>query len=790
MGKNLVIVESPAKAKTIEKFLGADFVVKSSFGHICDLAKKGLGIDVENNFEPQYEISEDKRVVVADLKKAADKAQTVWLASDEDREGEAIAWHLFNVLELDPQKTKRIVFHEITKNAILQAIDNPRSIDMNIVNAQQARRVLDRLVGFELSPILWKKIKPALSAGRVQSVAVRLIAEREREIQQFIPEEYYRTVGDFSTTEGVAFKAELNERLSDEGSARSLLEQCRESAFKVESVDKKPAKRSPAPPFTTSTLQQEASRRLGMPVSRVMSIAQKLYEAGLITYMRTDSLNLSTQAIAAIKQEIIKDFGEEYLHVRNYKTTSKGAQEAHEAIRPTYFENRNPQLAPQEKRLYDLIWKRAVASQMEDAKLERTIAKISISNCDRYLFHAEGEVVTFDGFIKLHGETKDDDGAENENGRLPKLTVGELLRMENITSTQRYANSVSRYSEATLVKKLEDLGIGRPSTYAPTISTIVQRGYVVRNSIEGKSRVISKLVLKNGVVKQSTQTEKYGAEKNKLLPTDIGLIVNDYLAENFVDIMDYNFTAKVEKEFDDIADGNIVWSKMIDNFYNKFHITVNSALESKNRQSTTRELGTDPNTGKRVYAKVGKFGPYVQLGENEDESGEKPQYANISGGLLVATITLEEALELFRLPRTLGEFEDKVVVVSVGRFGPYIRHDGKFVSLPKSDSPYAVTLERAIELIEAKRIADEQRHLKKFVESDDLEIMNGRWGAYIAYDGKNYKLPKSVDIQALSYDECLKIIESQQKIDSDTKSPKRDVTKSRAKKRTKGSSAK
>ncbi len=790
MGKNLVIVESPAKAKTIEKFLGADFVVKSSFGHICDLAKKGLGIDVENNFEPQYEISEDKRVVVADLKKAADKAQTVWLASDEDREGEAIAWHLFNVLELDPQKTKRIVFHEITKNAILQAIDNPRSIDMNIVNAQQARRVLDRLVGFELSPILWKKIKPALSAGRVQSVAVRLIAEREREIQQFIPEEYYRTVGDFSTTEGVAFKAELNERLSDEGSARSLLEQCRESAFKVESVDKKPAKRSPAPPFTTSTLQQEASRRLGMPVSRVMSIAQKLYEAGLITYMRTDSLNLSTQAIAAIKQEIIKDFGEEYLHVRNYKTTSKGAQEAHEAIRPTYFENRNPQLAPQEKRLYDLIWKRAVASQMEDAKLERTIAKISISNCDRYLFHAEGEVVTFDGFIKLHGETKDDDGAENENGRLPKLTVGELLRMENITSTQRYANSVSRYSEATLVKKLEDLGIGRPSTYAPTISTIVQRGYVVRNSIEGKSRVISKLVLKNGVVKQSMQTEKYGAEKNKLLPTDIGLIVNDYLAENFVDIMDYNFTAKVEKEFDDIADGNIVWSKMIDNFYNKFHITVNSALESKNRQSTTRELGTDPNTGKRVYAKVGKFGPYVQLGENEDESGEKPQYANISGGLLVATITLEEALELFRLPRTLGEFEDKVVVVSVGRFGPYIRHDGKFVSLPKSDSPYAVTLERAIELIEAKRIADEQRHLKKFVESDDLEIMNGRWGAYIAYDGKNYKLPKNVDIQALSYDECLKIIESQQKIDSDMKSPKRDVTKSRAKKRTKGSSAK
>ena len=775
MGKNLVIVESPAKAKTIEKFLGTDFIVKSSFGHICDLAKKGLGIDVDNKFEPQYEISDDKQAVVADLKRAADKADIVWLASDEDREGEAIAWHLFNVLELSPDKTKRIVFHEITKSAILHAIENPRSIDMNIVNAQQARRVLDRLVGFELSPVLWRKIKPALSAGRVQSVAVRLIAEREREIQQFIPEEYYRTVGEFTAQSGSVFTAELNDRLADAQSALEFLEQCKGAQFKVESVDKKPAKRSPAPPFTTSTLQQEASRRLGMPVSRVMSIAQKLYEAGLITYMRTDSLNLSTQAVAAIKQEIIKDFGEEYLHVRTYKTNSKGAQEAHEAIRPTYFENRNPQLTPQEKRLYDLIWKRAVASQMEDAKIERTVAKISISDCEKYMFQAEGEVITFDGFLKLQGETKDDDNTESSSSKLPRLTAGEILAVGDISSTQRFAASVSRFSEASLVKKLEDLGIGRPSTYVPTISTIVQRGYVVKNSIESKSRVITKLVLHNDTIKQGSVTEKYGAEKNKLLPTDIGLIVNDYLAENFVDILDYNFTAKVEKEFDEIADGTIIWNDMIDRFYDKFHVTVNAAMENKNRQTTTRQLGIDPKSGKMVYAKVGKFGPYVQLGENEDECGEKPQYANISNGQLVATITLEEAITLFQLPRTLGEFENKVVVIGVGRFGPYIRHDGKFVSLPKADNPYTVTLERAVELIKDKRVTDAQRHLKKFEESDNLEIMNGRWGAYIAYDGKNYKLPKDADIQALTYEECLKIVESQQSAEPKTKSVKAKV---------------
>lgn len=765
MAENLVIVESPAKAKTIEKILGSDFTVKSSYGHIRDLNKKGISINMDKDYEPIYEVSDDKKAVVAELRKTADKAKTVWLASDEDREGEAIAWHLSQVLELDPAKTKRIVFHEITKTAITNALETPRTIDMNIVNAQQARRVLDRLVGFELSPVLWKKVKPSLSAGRVQSVAVRLIAEREHDIMDFKSTDYYRVTGDFSTN-GAEFKAELSSRLENDKEATLVLEACADSTFKIESGEKKPGKRSPAPPFTTSTLQQEASRKLGMSVSMVMSSAQRLYEAGLITYMRTDSTNLAAQAIAAIKTEVTQEFGEKYIKVRQYKTKSKGAQEAHEAIRPTYINNHGESISdPREKRLYDLIWKRTVASQMADAELEKTTAKISISKNQKYHFVATGEVIIFDGFLKLYSEATDEDASNETNeGVLPKMTIGDMAECLEITATQRFTSPSPRYSEASLVKKLEELGIGRPSTYAPTISTVITRGYVLKESRDGNKREYNQITLKNGKVKAKTLTENFGSEKNKLFPTDIGFIVTDYLEEYFPKIIDYNFTANVEKEFDEIADGKMIWSKMIDKFYGDFHDTVNSALEDTARKTSIRVIGEDPKSGKTIYAKIGKFGPYVQLGENEDEAAKiaKPQYANLAKGQLIASITLDEALRLFEIPRNVGAFEDKDMIIGIGKFGPYVRHDGKFVSLKKEDNPYTITAERAQELIEDKRITDAQRKLKSFAEDPDLEILNGRWGAYITYKKENYKLDKKIDPQTLDYASCMEIVKNQE----------------------------
>ena len=760
MQDNLVIVESPAKAKTIEKFLGKDFLVKSSFGHIRDLAKKDLGIDIEHNFAPAYEISEDKTAVVKELNKLAKNAKTVWLASDEDREGEAIAWHLYQVLDLTPDKTKRIVFHEITKNAILKAVEQPRDIDMNLVNAQQARRVLDRLVGFELSPVLWRKVKPSLSAGRVQSVAVRLIVEREKEIIAFTPAEYFRVTGSFNNAEGVAFNAELNKRLANAAEAQKVLSNCSSSTYTIKSVEKKPAKRSPAAPFTTSTLQQEASRKLGMSVSQTMSVAQRLYEAGLITYMRTDSQNLSNEAIGAISHEVKSHYGENYLKIRVYKTKAKGAQEAHEAIRPTYINNHTIEGTAQEKRLYDLIWKRTVASQMADALIDRTVAEITIDAEPNYHFTATGEVITFDGFLKLYSESTDDEPAETPEGLLPTLKTGDKVTNNWITATQKFTQAPPRYSEASLVKRLEELGIGRPSTYAPTISTIISRGYVVRESRDGVKREYLQLSLSGGKIKEKTLTENHGAEKSKLFPTDIGMVVTDYLEGQFPEILDYNFTATVEKEFDEIADGEMEWTDMLRKFYTGFHPTVLNALDQEHANST-RVIGTDPASGQSVYAKIGRYGPYVQLGENEDVSGKKPQYANLTTGQLLATITLDEALVLFQLPRTVGDYEGKTVVIGVGRFGPYIRHDGKFVSLKKEDNPYTITLERAIELIEAKRKQESERLIKTFPEDADLQVLNGRWGPYIAYKKNNYKLPKGTNAPELTYEEVLKIIADQ-----------------------------
>lgn len=776
MAKNLVIVESPAKAKTIEKFLGKDFEVLSSYGHIRDLKKKDFSVDIEHNYKPIYEIPADKKKLVETLKQEADKADMVWLASDEDREGEAIAWHLFEVLKLKPEKTKRIVFHEITKDAILHAIENPRDIDLNRVDAQQARRVLDRIVGFELSPVLWKKVKPALSAGRVQSVAVRLIVEREREISAFKPEAAYRVIGEFLLPGGELLKAELSQRLKTEDEAKALLEACKTAQFSIGDVTVKPAKKSPAAPFTTSTLQQEAARKLGFSVAQTMIVAQRLYEAGHITYMRTDSVNLSSLAINTTKDEIVKTLGERYLHIRNYHTHTKGAQEAHEAIRPTYISHHEINASSQEKRLYELIWKRTIASQMSDAELEKTTATIAVSGRKEH-FVAVGEVLKFDGFLKVYMESTDDESdAEGNDKMLPALAKGDVLTLSSVTATERFSQAPARYTEASLVRKLEELGIGRPSTYAPTISTIQQREYVEKGDRKGTERKYRMLTLHDGKIESGEKTELTGADKGKLLPTDIGVVVNDFLTEYFPDILNYNFTANVEQQFDDIAEGKTVWNDEIDHFYKLFHPVVESALALRLEHKVgERVLGTDPKSGRPVSVKIGRFGPLVQIGTPEDT--EKPLFASLLKGQSMSTITLEEALKLFDLPRTLGDFEGKTVVVGIGRFGPYIRHDGKYVSLPKEFTPQGVSLEDAIILIQQKREQESQRLIKKFDEDDELELLNGRFGPYIAYKKKNYKLPKGSEPASLTFADCMKIVEDADKAPAKKKPARKKTTK-------------
>ena len=765
MHENLVIVESPAKAKTIEKFLGKDYTVMSSYGHIRDLSKKELGIDLKDNFKPDYEISPDKKKLVESLAKSAQESKTVWLASDEDREGEAIAWHLTQVLGLPVDQTKRIVFHEITKNAILEAIEHPRTIDMNLVNAQQARRLLDRLVGFELSPVLWKKVKPSLSAGRVQSVAVRLIVEREREIINFRSVSYYRITARFYRTddpEKTLFRAELDRRFDTAAEAEAFLQTCSSSAFTVLGSESKPAERNPAGPFTTSTLQQEAGRKLGMSVSQTMTIAQRLYENGYITYMRTDSQNLSSQAIAAAHDEIVKLFGENYSRVRKYKTKSKGAQEAHEAIRPSYLNRREIEGSAEEMKLYDLIWKRTVASQMSSAKIEKTVVTIGADNTPQR-FIATGEVVLVDGFMKLYSETVEDETEEGQENRLPELRAGDALSYQDIAATERFTQPPFRYSEASLVRKLEELGIGRPSTYAPTISTIINRGYVIKQNRPGSKRAYNQIKLEKGKITSRELSETVGREKAKLSPTDIGMIVTDYLDTHFEKILDYNFTANVEKEFDEIAEGEKEWTQMLHDFYAGFHPTVEKALEEQvDRSNKSRVLGIDPQSGHQVSARIGRYGPIVQI---DGAEGEKPRYASLKKDQLIATITLEEALDLFKLPRTLGELEGKEVVVSTGRYGPYIRYDGKFTSLPRKEDPYSITLERAIELIHEKESADKaaKEPIKLFPEDTELKVLNGRYGPYIAYKGKNYRIPKGSDPAALTYEEACKIMETSKK---------------------------
>ena len=763
MQKNLVIVESPAKAKTIEKFLGKDFKVMSSYGHIRDLKKKELSID-EQSLEPEYEIPDDKKKLVSDLKKQAKLAEKIWLASDEDREGEAISWHLCEVLGLDEEKTNRIVFHEITKPAILAAIESPRHLDMNLVNAQQARRVLDRLVGFKVSPVLWRKVKPALSAGRVQSVAVRLIVEREREIQSFTSENYYSVSAIFGVTNDDGsqseVKATLANRLKTHEEVEQLLEACKDATFTVSSVQKKPMKRTPAPPFTTSTLQQEAARKLGYTVSQTMMVAQRLYENGRITYMRTDSVNLSNLCLGAAKEEIGKLYGEKYSKVRQYHTNSKGAQEAHEAIRPTYMDQQTIEGSVQEKRLYDLIWKRTIASQMADAELEKTTIDITISD-STHAFVAQGEVVTFDGFLKVYRESSDDDDQQDaELGHLlPALSNGQELMRREITATERFSQGPQRYTEASLVHKLEELGIGRPSTYAPTISTIQQREYVQKGDKKGEERQYTVDTLKGKQITQKVRTEMAGSEKGKLMPTDIGLVVNDFLINNFPGIMDYNFTAKVEQDFDRIAEGDETWTTMLRQFDKGFEPSVEKAMNSRNEHKAgERQLGKDPKSGKPVFVKIGRFGPVVQIGSAEDK--DKPQFAQLPKELSMETITLDEALELFKLPRMLGQFEGQPVTIGAGRFGPYVLHDKKYTSLPKDTDPMAITLDEAIHLIQEKRLAEKQKHLKIFLEDDNLEVMNGRYGPYLCYNGKNYRLPKNMHERAaeLKYEECMEII--------------------------------
>ena len=760
MQDNLVIVESPAKAKTIEKFLGKDYVVKSSFGHIRDLAKKDLGINIEQGFKPVYEIPADKKKVVDELAKLA-KSKTVWLASDEDREGEAIAWHLTEVLGLPVDRTKRIVFHEITKRAILEAIEKPRTVNMDLVNAQQARRILDRLVGFELSPVLWKKVKPALSAGRVQSVAVRLIVEREREIIAFRSTPYFRVVAQFHPAgdpEKTLFRAELPTRFDTAGEAEAFLNACIGATFTVAKAEEKPAQRYPAPPFTTSTLQQEAGRKLGMSVSRTMSVAQHLYEQGLITYMRTDSVNLSQQALAQCKEEIIKLYGEKYSRWYNYKTKTKGAQEAHEAIRPSYIERQEIDGTPEEKRLYDLIWKRTVASQMVCAELDRTTITIDMSG-SAHQFVAQGEVIRFDGFLRLYSESTDDDqAAEGGEGRLPKLSAGDRLTPVQIAATERFTSAPARYNEASLVKRLEELGIGRPSTYAPTISTIINRGYVVKQNRDGQKRAYAQLTLKNGKIARENLSESYGKEKSRLSPTDIGMVVNDYLEAQFGPIIDYNFTANVEKEFDRIAEGEITWEKMIESFYGPFHEMVNAAITTQSsKPREVRILGNDPKTGRTVKARIGRYGPMVEI---EAPEGEKSRFASLKKGQLIESITLEEALELFALPREVGELDGEKLVVGLGKYGPYVRYGKSFASLPKGDDPYTLTHDRAVEIVREHQAAAAAANtpLKSFPEDPDMLVKNGRYGAYIAYKGKNYRIPKGVKPEELTLEACLKIV--------------------------------
>lgn len=758
---NLVIVESPAKAKTIEKFLGKEYKVMSSCGHIRDLSKKDFSIEGNHTFEPEYEISPDKTEIVENLRKAASKAKTVWLASDEDREGEAIAWHLYVVLGLKPENTRRIVFHEITKPAILNAIEHPRDIDLNLVDAQQARRLLDRIVGFELSPVLWKKIKPALSAGRVQSVAVRLIVERENEIRNFKTESYYRVTARFLSPDGETVKAELSKRLADEKEAEAFLSDCADASFKVTDVTVRPIKKSPAPPFTTSTLQQEASRRLGFTVSQTMMVAQHLYEAGHITYMRTDSLNLSALALKSISDEIKSSMGERYLKTRHYHTKSKGAQEAHEAIRPTYIDKHDIEGSQQEKRLYALIWKRTIASQMADAELEKTTVDIEPSAREEH-FTAQGEVVRFDGFLRVYSESSDDAPAEMSEGMLPPLKKGDTLGLKEMTAAERYTQHPPRYTEATLVKKMEELGIGRPSTYAPTISTIQQREYVEKSNLEGTPRTFTTLTLEKGKVTKSDTTSTVGADKGKLMPTDIGIVVNDFLTDNFPNVLNYNFTADLEERFDLVAEGKAQWKKEIRGFYDVFHPEVERANDMRLEHKVgERVLGTDPASGKPVSVKIGRFGPVVQIGESTDE--EKPRFASLRKDQSVFDITLADALKLFELPRDLGSFENETVTVAAGRFGPYIRHAGKFVSIPRTLSPLDITLDEAVDLIKAKREADSKKLVKTFDEDPELQILNGRYGMYLSYKKNNYKLPKTVeDPAALTREECLAIIESQE----------------------------
>ncbi len=759
MAKNLVIVESPAKAKTIEGFLGKEYTVKSSYGHVRDLNKNTLSVDIEHDFEPEYEISDDKRTLVAELKKLSKSSDTVWLASDEDREGESISWHLYEALDLKKKDTKRIVFHEITKTAILNAIENPRNIDMDLVAAQQARRVLDRLVGYELSPLLWKKVKPSLSAGRVQSVAVRLIVEREEEIKNFVQTSNYRVTAQFTFTkdgQDYTIAAELPNRFDTEEETRKFVESCINASYKVENIEKKPATRFPAPPFTTSTLQQEAARKLGFSVANTMRIAQQLYESGKITYMRTDSVNLSSLALGMAKKEITENYGAEYVKTRQYQTKTKGAQEAHEAIRPTYLDQHTIKGSTDEKKLYELIWKRTIASQMADAQMERTNVNIGISTNDKQ-FVATGEVILFDGFLKVYMESYDDDHTEDTAAILPPIEVGTTLDMDKMEAQQRYTRHPLRYTEASLVKKMEELGIGRPSTYAPTISTIQKREYVTKGDIKGEPLNYKTITLRNNKISEKMGKENYGAEKGKLLPTDVGILVNKFLTQYFESIIDYNFTANVEKEFDKIAEGERAWNAMIKEFYQGFHQQVVSTTENSGKFSGEKMLGIDPATGKKVYVKVGRFGPVAQIGDTE--SDEKPRFAGLKKDMSIETVTLEEVLKLFDFPRILGEYEGKEITVAVGRFGPYIRHDNKFYSLAKTDNPALVEYDRAVEIINEKRQKDLNNIILTFDEEPELQVLNGRFGPYITYKKSNYKIPKGTEPSSLTYKQCMAIVE-------------------------------
>ena len=786
MQKNLVIVESPAKAKTIEKFLGKDFHVMSSYGHIRDLKKKDFGIDIENGFTPIYEVPADKKKVVSELKAAAKKAEVVWLASDEDREGEAISWHLYDVLELDEKKTRRIVFHEITKTAILGAIENPRPIDINLVDAQQARRVLDRIVGFQLSPVLWRKIKPALSAGRVQSVAVRLIVEREREIRDFKTEAAYRIIAVFTKEEDgqtYELKAEYNKRLKSKQEVLSLLEALKTSTFKVDDVTMRPTKKTPAAPFTTSTLQQEASRKLGFSVGQTMMVAQRLYESGKITYMRTDSVNLSGLAINAAKTEIDSHYGEKYIKIRKYATKSKGAQEAHEAIRPTFMNAHEVAGTAQEKKLYSLIWKRAIASQMADAELERTTVNISASEAQGK-FSVTGEVIKFDGFLRVYLEGTDDENTENDAGLLPPIKEGETLLMHETTATERFTLKPPRYTEAMLVRKMEELGIGRPSTYAPTISTIQNREYIEKGNVEGVERTYNIITLVNKKIKDSNKKEIAGADKNKLIPTDTGIVVNDFLVEYFASVLDYNFTAKVEKSFDKVAEGKVEWKKLIEEFYDVFHPKVEEVINMKTEhRAGERVLGTDPKTGRQLSVKIGRYGPLAQIGEKDEE--EKPLFSALRKNQSIETITFEEAIRLFDLPRTVGEYKEKEMIASVGRFGPYIKYDGKFYSLPKELDPYKVKEDEAIVVIEEKIKKDKERIIQTFEEEPGLIVQHGRYGPYISFKKKNYKISKTLKPEELSLDDVRKIIS-----EADAAGPKTRRKKGKAKPKAKAKSEK